>query len=145
MSLEKKIDALFRAVISEVNRNPDFAAKLERIFTSTGSSLAQGDQASPEFFGDSSKLQRAIKRPKRNHRRAPGPLDPFEIMESGEDALRTQLMRLSVEQLKDIVAEHGMDRAKLAMKWKTSDRLVDLIISTVRSRAKKGIAFRTRS
>jgi hypothetical protein len=35
-----------------------------------------------------------------------------------------------------------MDRSKLAMKWKTKDRLVELIVSTVASRARKGDAFR---
>jgi len=52
---------------------------------------------------------------------------------------------LNIEQLKDMVAEHGMDQAKLAMKWRTSDRLVDLIASTVAARARKGDAFRSQS
>jgi hypothetical protein len=35
-----------------------------------------------------------------------------------------------------------MDRTKLAMKWKDKPRLVELIVSTVESRAQKGDAFR---
>ena len=51
-------------------------------------------------------------------------------------------MELDTEQLKDIVAEHGMDTAKLAMKWKSSERLIEFIVSTVEARADKGRAFR---
>jgi hypothetical protein len=35
-----------------------------------------------------------------------------------------------------------MDRTKLAMKWKAKDRLIELIISAVKSRSQKGDAFR---
>ena len=37
--------------------------------------------------------------------------------------------RLDVDQLKDVVAQHQMDRAKLAMKWRTPERLIDLIVT----------------
>jgi len=50
---------------------------------------------------------------------------------------------LSVEQLKDIVSEHALDSSRLALKWKSADRLVELIVATVRSRIEKGDAFRT--
>ena len=80
--------------------------------------------------------------PKRSRRRKPGPFDPMEAFRQRPDDLRKRLMDLDLEQLKDIVAEHGMDRAKLAMKWKSKDRLVDLIMTTVKSRATKGDAFR---
>jgi len=71
-------------------------------------------------------------------------LDPFQVFEAqGEDALRAGLASLSVEQLKDVVAHHGMDTARLAMKWKKSDRLVSLILDRVRQRSTKGDAFRS--
>ena len=72
------------------------------------------------------------------YRRSPGVFDPFVVMKEGEEALRARLMQLDVEHLKDIVAEHAMDSTKLAMKWKTPERLVELIISTVRGRLAKG-------
>jgi hypothetical protein len=76
-------------------------------------------------------------------RRAAPVLDPFVIhREAGPDSLRQSLGQLSLEQLKDIIAEHGMDRDKLAMKWKTPDRLIDRITTTVSSRAQKGDVFR---
>ena len=79
---------------------------------------------------------------KRPHRRRPGPVNPFKLYESGEDELRRRLSELNVEQLKDIIAEHAMDRDKLAMKWKTPERLVERIVETVKSRVAKGEAFR---
>ncbi len=78
----------------------------------------------------------------RRGRRAPGVLDPFDAAAEGEQALRQALAGLDVEQLKDIVAEQGMDPANLALKWKRNDRLVDLIVTTVNQRSRKGEAFR---
>ena len=57
--------------------------------------------------------------------------------------MRQQLESLDLEQLRDVVAQYGMDRARLAMKWKDKDRLVGLIADTVAARATKGDAFRT--
>ena len=83
------------------------------------------------------------RQPKRSHRRAPGVVDPFAVFsDAGEEGVRRSLSQLSIEQLKDIVAQHGMDRSKLAMKWRTSGRFVDLILETVAARSRKGDAFR---
>ncbi|NNC27860.1 hypothetical protein HKM21_01060 [Longimicrobium terrae] len=79
---------------------------------------------------------------KRTGRRAAGVLDPFAVDQEGDGVLRARLAALSLDELKDIVAEHGMDPSKLAMKWKKPDRLVDLIATTVRERLHKGDAFR---
>jgi hypothetical protein len=119
MSTEERLASLFAEIQREIQKNPDFA---ERIATALN-----GDKP-----GDAS----------RPHRRPPGVLDPFEIFREGEEALKARLEALDIEQLKDIVAEHGMDRARLAMKWKAKDRLIGLIVSTVASRARKGDAFR---
>ena len=78
------------------------------------------------------------------HRRAPAVLDPFAIYAEGEGALRQRLDELDTERLKDIIAEYGMDSAKLAMKWKAPRRLVELIVGTVRDRSRKGDAFRSK-
>lgn len=78
----------------------------------------------------------------RSPRRAPGIVDPFELYVSGEDTLRQRLSDLTIDQLKDIIAEHGMDRDKLAMKWRTQNRLIDRIIETVKLRFNKGEVFR---
>lgn len=82
--------------------------------------------------------------PRRSGRRAPGPLDPFAVYaEHGEPGLRQRLQALELEQLRDVVAEHGMDHDRLAMKWKDSARVADRIVERVIARAAKGSAFRT--
>jgi hypothetical protein len=114
------LDTLFRVIADEASGNPEFAARLEEAVTGLRS-------AAPA---------------KKSNRRAKGVLDPFAVFASGEAHLRAELNKLDVERLKDIVAEHGMDPDKLAMKWKTSDRLVERIVETVKSRSRKGDAFR---
>jgi hypothetical protein len=74
-------------------------------------------------------------------RRAPAVLDPYAVYESGEGELQQRLEQLTVDQLKDVIAQHGMDRDKLAMKWRTPDRLIERIIETVRARINKGEVF----
>lgn len=73
-------------------------------------------------------------------------IDPFAVFgDTGEDGLRTRLGELSLDQLRDIVAEHGMDNDRLAMKWKDSARVIDRIVERVASRFAKGSAFRAPS
>ena len=47
----------------------------------------------------------------------------------------------SLDQLKDVVAQHRMDRSQLALKWRTPERLIELIVAQTISRAHKGEAF----
>lgn len=130
MGLPDDLRRLFEHVVEQAEAHPELAAALSA------------------KFGQNTRSRRAAARggaPRPRHRRAPGPFDPFAEMTGdggGEARLRDRLGTLSVEQLKDMVAEHAMDTTKLAMKWKTSDRLIDLIVSTVQSRLAKGSAFR---
>lgn len=110
----------FDEILAEARANPKFAERLEGALESSGEKLL------------------AL----RSHRRKPGVIDPFAIYREGGDVLRQRLGNLSIEELKDIVAQHGMDRSKLAMKWRTPDRFIELIIETVQARARKGDAFR---
>ncbi len=123
MKLDTKLRALAAEVIGEAKRNPEFAARLE---AALGNSPVESVQ-SPG---------------RRRNRRDPAPFDPFEAFQAGEKPLRARLEALDVEQLKDMVAEHGMDSAKLALKWKSADRLIELIVATVATRSRKGDAFR---
>jgi hypothetical protein len=77
------------------------------------------------------------------YRRKAGAFDPMSIFQENPEKLKVMLDDLSIEELKDIVAEQGMDRGKLAMKWRTKERFTNLIITTVESRIHKGDAFRT--
>jgi hypothetical protein len=125
MSSTNRTKALLKRIVDEVLReldaNPEFASRLE----------------------DAMRQKLSSDEPKKSHRRAPGVVDPFAAFaQSGEEGLRASIALLTLEQLKDIVAQHGMDRTKLAMKWKTADRLADLIVETVTARSRKGDAFR---
>lgn len=81
--------------------------------------------------------------PRRTGRRAAGPIDPFAVyVEHGEAGLRDRLAGLDLEQLRDVVAQHGMDHDRLAMKWKDPTRVIDRIVEKVASRTAKGSAFR---
>lgn len=120
MKPHDRIRRLFDAILQEVRENPRLA---ERVSNALDDGESRG-------------------RP--TNRRAPGAFDPFAVLQqSGETALRERLAQLTVDQLKDIVSEHGMDSSRLALKWKTADRLIDLIADRVRNRTEKGDAFRS--
>ena len=114
------IRRLFEEIIREAERRPEFGRRLAD---------AIGGLSSPP-------------KGKRRNRRTPGVLDPFEVFGRGEPTLRDALQGLSVDQLKDIVSQHAMDSSKLALKWRTPERLIELIVTTVRSRIEKGDAFK---
>ena len=76
------------------------------------------------------------------NRRDKAVLDPIKLMEEGDVDLRRKLEDLSEKELKDIIADYGMDTSKLAMKWKDTERLIDLIMDVSARRATKGDAFR---
>jgi len=87
-------------------------------------------------------LQKSKDPPRSSNRRAAPVLDPAEIYRQEPSQLRPALEDLDVEQLKDIVSHHAMDPRKLALKWKTADRLIELIAGVTEQRASKGSAFR---
>jgi hypothetical protein len=121
MTLKRRLKAIFDEVLTEAESNPAFAERL-RV------ALGEAEPIPP-------------KRGRR--RRTPALLDPVKVLESeGEVTLRDRLGTLDIEQLKDIVAEYGMDQAKLVMKWNTASRIADHIVTTAVHRAKKGDAFR---
>jgi hypothetical protein len=74
-------------------------------------------------------------------RRAPPVLDPIALARQGEGLLRERLAALDVEQLKDVVADYGMDQGKLVMKWKTPERIIERIVEFSLARAVKGDVF----
>lgn len=125
MNIKKSLKALMAVITEEADRNPEFAKKLAAAL-----GLA--------------KTEREAKQPakRRGRRRAPAVLDPVALYSEGESLLREKLGELNLEQLRDIVAECGMDPGKLVMKWKTEQRVIDHIVEVAGNRAKKGEAFR---
>jgi hypothetical protein len=126
MKLHSKLKALFAAIVEEANNNQQFAGRLEQVL-----GIGQPKKAN------------ALKA--RSRRRQPAIVDPFIEFGRGEAALRERLKQLTIEQLRDVVAEYRMDQARLAMKWKDSSRLVELIVSMVGNRLTKGDAFRAQN
>ncbi|MXY55854.1 MAG: hypothetical protein F4029_05370 [Gammaproteobacteria bacterium] len=117
-----KLRKVFAEVVKEAQSNEGFAERLAE---------ALGQDEGP--------------RAQRSGRRPPGVLNPFHVLEeTGRDGLRAALEGLDTERLKDIVAEHGMDPARLAMKWRKADRLVSHIVDFVSARDRKGDAFRAK-
>lgn len=124
--LAVSIAALTTSVVAEAARTPRLANAMQ-------AALTQAVEPAPA--GQS--------RARRPARRAPGPIDPFAVYaEGGEPGLREELLALDLEQLRDIVAQHGMDHDRLAMKWKDPSRVIDRIVDKVTSRVAKGSAFR---
>ena len=79
--------------------------------------------------------------PNRKNRRPPAKVDPFALLEQGEDRLNEALAELSVDELKDVISENGMDTAKLALKWKDHERLEKHIIESTKRKSTRGEAF----
>lgn len=114
----KKLKELFGIIADEANTNPGFAAKLARVF---------GEEV-----------------PSRTHgKRSPATLDPIAVYQTeAEHGLRLKLQGLTLDQLRDIVSEYGTDKSQLVMKWTKPERVIDHIVTTAATRARKGDAFR---
>jgi len=126
MKTEDRLRKVFSLLLAAARKDDKLAAEIDAIL-----GVEKRAPGSPPASG-----------PPRN-RRKPAPFDPFLVYAQGEAALRVRLAELDLEALKDIVAEHGMDPGKLVLKWKTMDRVIEHIVSTVQARSKKGDAFRT--
>lgn len=122
--MTSRLRCLFDEIIAEAERRPNFRHRLAAV------------------LGEPSSSETAPSKRRSRNRRPPGVLDPFELFARGEQPLRQALEGLKLDQLKDIVSEHAMDSSRLALKWRSPERLVHLIVSTVRARVEKGDAFK---
>jgi hypothetical protein len=129
MTIKQRLSALVSAIIEETGKNESFRANVER---------ALGINASR---GVPQPREGGTVRQKRG-RRTPAVLDPVELARQGEGALREKISMLTLDQLRDIVAQYGMDPGKLVMKWKDVNRVMDRIVEIALARATKGDAFR---
>ena len=127
--LAHTLDRFFATVVHAASAEQNFAAALSDALRSP-----DPDERRPGQFAARGRNVKG--------RRPAGPFDPFECFASGGNtALTARLLECDIEQLKDIVAEHGMDYDRLALRWKSSSRLVERIVETVEARARKGDAF----
>lgn len=125
---------LVDVVIEETERNDDFAHKIEQILS--------GEVVIVKKKNTGQKVQ-DVRRP--SNRRDPAVLDPVSLISENEYLLVEKLQNLTDKQLKDIIADYGMDTSKLAMKWKNRERLINHIVATAQRRATKGDAFREKT
>jgi len=124
MTIRSKLVNLAKAIDAQAKKDPEFAQVLDDILGSPSSNKAN------------------ISAPRPRNRRTPSVFNPIELARGSDMELRKKLSELSIEQLKDMVAEHGMDPGKLVMKWKNTEKIVDRIVDISLSRAQKGDAFR---
>lgn len=136
MSLKTTLGRLMRVVLDEAERNPAFEAALMEALDPVGQKARVPRGAPDTKAADSSQAKRG------KNRRTAAAIDPVQIVREGEQALRSALEGLTLEQLRDIVAEYGMDPGRLVMKWNTTDRVIDRIVEMSIARAQKGSAFR---
>jgi hypothetical protein len=135
VTIRERLVAIVYAVADEAERNPRFAEKLRSLL------VERPPPATKELLTN---RPRSVGTPAaRKGRRARAVLDPPGVYSEGEEVLRARLQELDLEQLRDIIAEYSMDPDRLAMKWKTPERLVQRILEVSRGRATKGDAFRS--
>ena len=63
-------------------------------------------------------------------------VDPIQLAEQGEDVLRSQLGRLNLDQLHDIIAAFSMDTEQHMMKWRSPELMIERIVEVSLARAK---------
>lgn len=117
LALWKKLSS---CIADEISNNEEFSKKIGALFEGESSST--------------------VKR-KKSNRRALAKIDPFALYEQGNETLKTALETLDIKELKDVIAANGMDTARLAMKWKNRDRLINHIIDMTQRRSSRGDAF----
>jgi hypothetical protein len=101
MNFRKILTALVHEVADEADRNPAFRERIDQ---------ALGVHAPSAHLAPARKVALKAEEPKRpSNRRAPAALDPVRLARQGEDVLHAALGKLDIEQLRDVVAEYGMD------------------------------------
>ena len=118
LALWKKISSV---IADEISANENLAQKLSVILDLSPNEIKAG--------------------PKRKSGRAPAKVDPFALLEQGEDRLNEALKGLTEEELKDVISAHGLDPAKQAMRWKKRDRLEKQIVDQTKQKASRGAVF----
>lgn len=126
LGLWKKVSA---CIADEITNNDEFANRLGLILEEN---LVKAK---------SSKAESVNTKSHKGNRRRPAKINPFILLEQGAEVLKRALEALDIEELKDVIAENGMDTAKLAMKWKDGNRLINHIIDTTQRRSSRGEAF----
>lgn len=78
---------------------------------------------------------------KKKSTRNPAKINPIHLWEEGEEKLREEVVKLDVEELKDVIAEFGLDPKKSANRLKKREKLEELIFEGAKRTATRGDAF----
>ncbi|MGU3435067.1 hypothetical protein ACNHUS_18870 [Actinomycetes bacterium M1A6_2h] len=129
---------LFQVVADEAARTPKFAKALSAAFAVT--SADAGDPVAGAAPKPSARKRAA---PTKKVARQPGLFDPFEVLkQSGEQELFGKLSELTVDQLRDIIAEQEIDTRKEAARKRSAGPIVVWTVERVKALASKGSVFR---
>ena len=123
--MKNLVAKIFNEFLLEYDKNPELRARIERIL---------GPGSEKKRNGQPGRRSR--------NKRARAVIDPYREFAGGEDQLLRKLEPLTLDQLKDVVSEYALDSSRLALKWKSRERLIELIVTTIRNRVQKGDVFR---
>lgn len=123
--MKNLVAKIFNEFLLEYDKNPELRARIEHIL---------GPGSEKKRNGQSGRRSR--------NKRTRAVIDPYREYADGEDQLLRKLEPLTLDQLKDVVSEYALDSSRLALKWKSRERLVELIVTTIRNRVQKGDVFR---
>ncbi|ODP28509.1 hypothetical protein PTI45_02054 [Paenibacillus nuruki] len=126
LALWKKASA---CIADEITNNEEFAKKIGSIFEASSVAAVSSNNETSNSSA------------RKGKRRKPAKVNPFFLLEQGVESLKEGLEDLDTEELKDIISENGMDSARLAMKWKDPNRLINHIIEATQRRSSRGEAF----
>ncbi|MDQ1200486.1 hypothetical protein [Rhodococcus sp. SORGH_AS_0303] len=131
---------LFQVIADEAVRTPRFATAVTAALAVTAGSGGGGESDGP-VVPKPQKRQRAT--PAKKVGRQPGMFDPFEVLKvSGEEELFEKLSQLTVDQLRDIIAEQEIDTRKEAARKRSAGPIVVWTVERVKALASKGSVFR---
>lgn len=124
---------LYHVIADEIKKNAKFDNKLNE-------ALCFDDKHSITKNTEKEAQDSSISRRPKNRRNAAA-VDPIQTVKEGQNVLREKLNSLTLEQLRDIVAEYGMDSANKVMRWKDITKVITHIVDYSDQRAQKGNAF----
>ena len=118
ISIWKKIS---KVIEDEMTVNEEFAKKIEAILIPEMPTVAQ--------------------KPKKKSKRNPSKINPIRLWEEGEERLQEKLAKLDLNELKDVVAEYGLDPKGSANRFRKREKLEELILEGAKRTATRGNAF----
>lgn len=130
---------LFQVVAEEAARTPRFAKALATAFTVAPSSDG-GEQVASVAAPKAPARKRAPAAKKVS--RQPGVFDPFVVLnDEGEDALAAKLRELTIDQLRDIIAEQDIDTRRETGRKRSPEAITVWTVDRVKALASKGSVF----